>query len=288
MSEEKRPFKKGDQVSWRGKTAKITSDVIHIEGVVCDLRIECDDDEVLTVSHSELLAAQLATNEQDRSTSVAFSGDKDGLCPLDDRGNKPKGELDDEGVTEVLKHVGPNDAPGNLDREELRNEINAAWDFYHGYEAESSKGRRAQLRSYAGKLCRAAQNLSGVLDQSDPLATSLRKRISHRIRLNEFRERLHGLVQLCQVLSTLYNDASSMSDEIGVSPLYLFLGDSLPSTFEKHFKQPAKRTRNAGGHLDGPFIRFATAVTARLGNPVTGETVSKAMTEVAKVHRELE
>src|SRR5262249_23728236 len=54
MSEKKRPFKKGDQVPWRGKIAKIASDVIEIEGIACDLRIECDDGEVLTVSQSEL------------------------------------------------------------------------------------------------------------------------------------------------------------------------------------------------------------------------------------------
>jgi hypothetical protein len=272
-----RSFKKGERVLWRDKTARITNDVVQIQrGIFSDLCIECDDGEVLSVSHSELLSAQLGINEQDRSTSVAVSGDKNGLC------------LGDEGVAEVLKCVGSNDTPGRLDREELRNDINAALDFYHGYEAESSKGRRTQKRRYAEKLGNAAQELSNALDQSDVVAASLRKRIFHRFSLNEFREQLHGVVQMCQVLSNP-SDASSMSDEICVSALYLFLGDSLASIFEKHFKQSAKRNRNAHGQLDGPFVRFATAVVKAAGlSSLGGETVSKAITEVAKVRRELE
>jgi hypothetical protein len=64
MSTKNRPFKKGDQILWRGKIAKITNDV-QIEGIPCDLRIECDDGEVLAVSHSELLS------HQDRLTTAA-------------------------------------------------------------------------------------------------------------------------------------------------------------------------------------------------------------------------
>jgi hypothetical protein len=284
VSAEKQPFKKGDQVSWRGKIAKITSDVIEIEGIVCDLRIECDDGEVLSVFHSELLSAQLGINELDRSTSVALSSNI-GV-------SQPVGKLDAEGVAEVLKCVGPNDTPRNLYREEfreeLRNDINAALDFYHGFEAESSKGRRTQKRSYAEELGNALQKLSDVLDQRDPVATSLQKRIFHRTDLSEFRVQLHGLVQRCQVLSNTSN-ASSMSDVIRVSALYLFLGDSLASIFERHFKQSAKRTRNADGQLDSPFVRFAMAVAAatRLGC-VGRETVSKALTKVAQVRHELE
>jgi hypothetical protein len=283
MSLKKRPFEKGDQILWHGKTAKITSDVIQIEGNACDLRIECDDGEVLTVSHSELEAANAV--------------EKETIGSLDDQGivagvNKPAGKLDDEDIAKVLKCVGSNDTPGNLDqkefREELRNDINAALDFYHSYKAESSKGRRTQKRSYAEKLGNAAQKLSDVLDYNDPVATSLRKRIFHRIGLNEFREQLHGLVQLCRVLSNP-SDTSSMSDEIGVSALYLFLGDSLASIFERYFKQSTKRVRNAHGQLDSPFIRFATAVAKAAGlSSIGGETVSKAMTEVAEVRRELE
>jgi hypothetical protein len=282
MSTKDRPFKKGDQIFWRGKTAKIASDVIEIEGIACDLRIECDDGEVLTVSQSELLSPQLGIT---------------GLRSLDDQGiiagaNNPVAKLDDLDVAEILKCVGPNDTPGNLNREEfreeLKNDINAALDFYYGYAAESSKGRRTQKRSYAEELGNTIQKLSDVLDQSDPVATSLRKRIFHQIGLNEFREQLHGLVQRCQVLSNP-SDASSMSDEIPVSALYLFLGDNLASIFKKHFKQVAKRIRNAHGQLDGPFVRFAAAVAAaaRLGS-VGPETVSKAMTEVGRVRRELE
>jgi hypothetical protein len=200
----------------------------------------------------------------------------------DSRVRVPVEELDDRAVAEVLKCVGQNDNPGNLDREQLKNDINAAWDFCRGYEAESSKRRRTQLRNYAGKLRKAAQNLSDLLDQSDPAAISLRKRILHRISLNEFREQLHGLVQLSQVLSSAYSGPSSMSRAVHLSPLYVFPGDSLKGIFEGHFKQSAKRSRSAQHQLVGPFIRFAMAVAARLGNPVTGETISDAMTEAAK------
>ena len=52
--------------------------------------------------------------------------------------------------------------------------------------------------------------------------------------------------------------------------------------FEKHFAKQAVRTRS-DGQPDSPFVRFVTAVTAELGEPVVAETVSKAMSAVAKV-----
>jgi hypothetical protein len=260
-----------------GQSAKIANDVIHD----CDVLLDFGDGRVLTIAQSTLLSEQGASAE---FMSREIAPQK----PATAGANESVAELDDESVAEILKCVGLNDTPRNLDREQLKNDINAALDFFQGYKAESSKSRRTQLRSCAGKFGRAAQNLSDVLDQSDLVSTLLQKRISHRICLTEFQKQLHDLVQLCQALSNAYSDASSMSDEIRISPLYLFLGDSLAAIFEKHFKQSAKRTRNSGGQLEGPFIRFATAVTARLGDSITGETVSKAMAEVAKARRESE
>jgi len=209
-------LRRGARVHWREQSAKIANDVIGN----CDVLLDFGDGKVLSVAQSALLSEQSASAEF-RSLEIAPQK------PATAEASESVLELDDESIAEVLKCVGVNDTPGNLHREQLKNDINAALDFYHGYKAESSKSRRTQLRSCAGKLGRAAKNLSDVLDQSDLVSTLLRKRNSHRICLTAFQKQLHDLVQLSQVLSNAYSDTSSMSDAIRISPLYLFLGDSL-------------------------------------------------------------
>jgi len=103
-----KPFKKGDQVLWRGKIAKITNDVMQIEGVSLDLRLECDDGEVLAVSPSELLSHQMELNEQeqDRLTttvrpSVSLSADDADAQPLGGAS-----AISDAQIASVLQCVG--------------------------------------------------------------------------------------------------------------------------------------------------------------------------------------
>jgi len=70
---------------------------------------------------------------------------------------------------------------------------------------------------------------------------------------------------------------------LNVRPSFWLIGNDLVKVFEKHFAKQAARTRNSDGQPDSPFVRFVTAVTAELGEPVVDETVSKAMSAVAKV-----
>src|SRR5262249_56642842 len=76
---------------------------------------------------------------------------------------------------------------------------------------------------------------------------------------------------------------ASFREVLNVRPSFRLIGNDLVNVFEKHFAEQATRTRNSDGQPDSPFVRFVTAVTAELGEPVVAETVSKAMSAVAKV-----
>jgi hypothetical protein len=77
-----------------------------------------------------------------------------------------------------------------------------------------------------------------------------------------------------------------MREVIQATPTDYFLGHDLPGIFEKHFRQPANRTRNSReASLEGPFIRFAVTVSTALGRSFAEETVSKAMTKIAQLER---
>ena len=70
---------------------------------------------------------------------------------------------------------------------------------------------------------------------------------------------------------------------LNVRPSFWLIGNDLVNVFEKHFAKQAVRARDLDGQPDSPFVRFVTAVTTELGEPVVAETVSKAMSAVAKV-----
>src|SRR5262245_30795956 len=285
MSTKDRPFKKGDQILWRGKIAKITNDVMEIEGVSLDLRLECDDGEVLTVSPSELLSHPMELNEQEQDRlpttvrpSVSLSADDANAQPLG-------GALaiSDAQIASVLQCVGRNEVPDALDREELKKDINAAWDFYRGYKGETSKSGRTKLQKGVNEILEATNEYIGIIDASE---LDTRKSISRKFPLDELRGQLNLLAQCCVALCNAHSNPSSMREVIQATPTDYFLGHDLPGIFEKHFKQPANRTRNSReASLEGPFIRFAVAVSTALGRRFAEETVSKAMTKIAQLER---
>jgi hypothetical protein len=179
--------------------------------------------------------------------------------------------------------VGPNEVPDALDREELKNDINAAEDFYWGYKRETSKSGRTKLQKGVKTILKATNEFIGIVDK---LELDTRKSISRKFPLDEFRGQLNRLALCSMALCAAYSNPSSMRDDIQASPTDYFLGHDLPVIFEKHFKQQANRTRNSReASLEGPFIRFAVAVSTGLGRRIADETVSKAMTKIAQLER---
>jgi len=106
-------------------------------------------------------------------------------------------------------------------------------------------------------------------------------------------EKIVSLASLTRSLGELLSVAGTIKrrctgpaafrEVLNVRPSFWLIGKDLVNVFEKHFAKQAVRARDPDGQPDSPFVRFVTAVTAELGEPVVDETVSKAMSAVAKV-----
>jgi hypothetical protein len=198
--------------------------------------------------------------------------------------------LDDASIDRILNYVG--DVPGTLDKSELRKDILAAWDFYQGYKRENSKGARTERREHATKIAHKTAELIRLLN--DPAGDWVRSRIGRLLSLRERNEDekivslaslTRSLDELLSVVGTIERQCTgtaSFREVLNVRPSFRLIGD-LVNVFKEHFAKQAVRTRNSDGQLDSPVVRFVTAVTAELGEPVVAETVSKAMSAVAKV-----
>jgi len=206
--------------------------------------------------------------------------------------------LDDAGIDRILKNVG--DVPGILDKSELREDILAAWDFYQGYKRADSKGARTERRDHAIKIAHKTNELIRLLN--DPAGDWVRSRIGRLLSLRERNEPLRernedekivslasltrGLGELLSVVGIIERQCTgteSFREVLNVRPSFWLIGNDLVNVFEKHFAKQAVRARDLDGQPDSPFVRFVTAVTTELGEPVVAETVSKAMSAVAKV-----
>jgi hypothetical protein len=202
--------------------------------------------------------------------------------------------LDDAGIDRILDNVG--DVPGTLDKSELRKDILAAWDFYQGYKRDASKGARTERRERATKIAHKTSELIHLLN--DPAEDWVRSRIGRLLSLRKRKEdeKIASLASLMRSLGDLLSVVGTIERQCtgtasfrevlnDVRPSFWLIGNDLVNVFEKHFAKQAGRTRNSDGQPDSPFVRFVTAVTAELGEPVVDETVSKAMSAVAKDRR---
>jgi hypothetical protein len=187
--------------------------------------------------------------------------------------------LSDSDIDGILDSVGREFVPEGLDRGELKQDIEAAWDFYQGYSRESSKSRRTALRRYAEKIVKAANTLTDILQDTEPVSESLRKSISRDVPLHDFLIQLRRLSHRAGLLVMRHSGWSSIRQTIEITPMEYFLGHDLPTIYEKHFKNPANRSRTVLGELEGPFMRFAMAISTTLGQSAAAETVSRAMTK---------
>jgi hypothetical protein len=196
--------------------------------------------------------------------------------------------LADDSIDRILGHVGSEHVPSTLDRLELQKDILSAWDFYQGFKREDAKRANTQRRKYAEKIRKAAQTLSHLLADQSLESKYVRRIIARRMAMPEWNEGgndpslealTRGLMKLethAEAIVRQCSGHSSMREVVGMTPTFWFIGHDLAEIFEKHFKKKADQTRIAGA-LESAFVRFATTVTAELGEPFVDETMSKAL-----------
>jgi hypothetical protein len=198
-------------------------------------------------------------------------------------------KFNDDDVVEILARI--NNVPDSLDRSELLKDILAAWDFYQGHKKNADRSTRTARRQYATKVVDRANELFHLLNEPEQEAEWVRRSIRRSLLANE-RDCGLSLATLAQELLLLASEASTTARKctgnasdreiLGMRASFWFIGHDLVWVYEKHFKKSAKRTRAPNGQPVGPFVKFATAVTARLGDPFTDETISKAISTVRK------
>jgi hypothetical protein len=182
--------------------------------------------------------------------------------------------ISDEAIADILNCLGPDYVPSDLDREQLKKDIDGAWRFFKEI-GRFEKGQRTSMRKYALGVQKAAEALSNVLDQSNWEANRFRysQVMFNVFPLNDFRLRLRHLQKIAADFLAIYSSpVTPRRLFFKVSSKYWFLGHDLRLVFEKHFRRPSER---------GLFIPFAIKVSAALGLRVSEPTVSRAMTAVA-------
>ena len=198
--------------------------------------------------------------------------------------------FDDFNIDRILEHVGRDFVPDTLDKLELRQDILAVLDHYQGYKGTTAKGTRTRRRNYAEKVSKHARALFELLTDPGPDATVARRVINQTLSKDDHAEPFlisltNGLNKLAMTSLAVvrkYSGPDPMREILEVSPTDWLLGEGLVQVFEEHFNRPVTRTRADGGPPVSPYIRFATAVTAQLGEPFTDETVSKAISALRK------
>jgi hypothetical protein len=174
------------------------------------------------------------------------------------------------------------ESPPGFDPEELKRDLEAAWDLRTGYADETSKSELTKLRKYADQVSKAATRLVDLLEEFDPSARRMRSSLASSLNVDDVSlTKLHDdLGRLRDRAELLAQRQASMRDVIRLHPNEYFV-IQLVRIFERHFQMKATRNRVKDGPLDGPFMRFATAVCPSFGLIVVDETISKAMTAAA-------
>ena len=183
--------------------------------------------------------------------------------------------MDDEALTRILDAVGSKFIPANLDRDELRADVQlAAWWWM---QITGQKNQPARLRPLQD-ICRGAEDLKRLLEEdaqsglalstypftgSDPLTV-----------LNQLTNYVNRLLEPLDEMRTQPVPLKGSAFDWAVS--------SLMDTYTKYFRRKAAFSRT-GGEVAGPFIRFADAALRELkifndGKPYSRETIARAVT----------
>jgi hypothetical protein len=207
--------------------------------------------------------------------------------------------MDDEALTRILDAVGSKFIPANLDRDELRADIQLAalgWMQITGQKNQPARLRRLQ------DIRRTAEDLKHLLEEdaqsglvlskypftgSDPL-TVLNQLTNY---VNRVLEPLDGnvlgrLVPRPLLAANVTSSGALAEMTVVRTPLkgsaFDWAVSSLMDTYTKYFRRKAAFSRT-GGEVAGPFIRFADAALRELkifndGKPYSCETIARAVT----------
>jgi hypothetical protein len=178
-------------------------------------------------------------------------------------------------IEKILTHVGDRRVPETLIKSELLRDIQAAWDFYQNFKRDDAKGDNTKRSLYAKKIVKVASDLFFLLNDPGPEAQQVRSFMGKRLSNTALLQTILKLERTASRASRKFGEGSSLRATLAITPTFWFLGHSLVRVYENHFLTKATRTR-LEGQPSGPFIRFATGVTAALGEPFVDETVTKA------------
>jgi hypothetical protein len=195
--------------------------------------------------------------------------------------------LNESDIDKIIADVGNEHVPLTLVKSELVRDINDAWNFYENFKRDNAKGANTKRSEYAKSVACKAHELFDLLNSSDPNEEYARIFIGKWISLDALTQTILKLERTAGKAQRKFGEGSSLRAVLGLTPSFWFLGHSLVGVFEKHFRIKATRTR-LDGQPSGPYIRFATAVTATFGEPFVDETITKAISEVRKWAKENE
>jgi hypothetical protein len=190
--------------------------------------------------------------------------------------------IGNEAVAEILKAVGAERVPPDINVEQLKADIYIAWRFYNDFKRWTSKGERRRLSIYAEEVRRAVHDLEKILNRESWEADIFRyNRLSFEMfPLNSFRIQLQSFPKMVAAFESLYSKKTTPGAQraLGLTATKWLFGWYLPATFKKHFKQEANRSRQMGEAVDSPYIRFAIAFAKAHGwKKLSPETVSTYM-----------
>jgi hypothetical protein len=180
--------------------------------------------------------------------------------------------MDDEALTRILDAVGSKFIQANLDRDELRADIQLAalwWMQITGQKNQPARLRRLQ------DIRRAAEDLKRLLEEDAQSGLALSKYPFTGS------DPLTVLNQLTNYVNRVLEPLDGMRTPLKGSA-FDWAVSSLMDTYTKYFRRKAAFSRT-GGEVAGPFIRFADAALRELkifndGKPYSRETIARAVT----------
>ncbi len=175
--------------------------------------------------------------------------------------------LDERGLNEIIKAVGPKYEPATLDRSALRRAID-----------ESNKTTEKISRDRHGARSRKRlKRLRQVRETAEQLASLLETKDD----ASEMIEKLYGEWPLTMVIR-LAAYVEALEEVLGDPPRgptvnEWLAGVDLPCIFKEHFhRKPGSSWNNA--KADGPCVRFIASAMRELGKPYSRASIIRAMT----------
>jgi hypothetical protein len=195
---------------------------------------------------------------------------KDGPSAQSDEAKCIGTTLDDAALDRIVKSVST--LPKNLDREQLRSDIETLPSWYATHETmrASVPRRRRDLQ----KILTIAKRLK------DQLSGDVWPLVLNRLSIDDVNPQ-QALTSLIDIVTSILSEAPNRQTKFAEkfkseSSLAFIAGKRLPSIFERNFKITPKRSRT-NGKPDGPCVRFIRQTMTELRMPYEGESIIRAM-----------